>query len=419
MRKNIAFRSFISVLMLIFIVLNLLSCGKETQPQDLMAEVTRNENTEVTPVDSENEEFVTDFAVRILKASYKKDENTLISPLSVIYALALTANGAENNTLAEMEETLGIRRDDLNKYLYSYMKNLPQGDDYKLSLANSIWFTDDEKFTVNQEFLQTNADYYGGEIYKVPFRPETCNEINDWVKKKTDGMIPEILDEIPEYAIMYLVNALAFDAKWVEPYEKHQVRSGDFTKEDGTKQKVDYMYCMENLYLEDDNATGFIKYYKGKKYAFVALLPNEGVTVSEYIDSLDGKALHELLASPKRVAVETAIPKFETGFDIELSEVLDDMGMPEAFDMKKADFSGMGSYLNRVIYISRVLHKTYISVGEKGTQAGAVTVVEMKNDGASIVVDQKVVHLDRPFVYMLIDCENNQPFFIGTLEDVQ
>jgi len=93
--------------------------------------------------------------------------------------------------------------------------------------------------------------------------------------------------------------------------------------------------------------------------------------------------------------------------------------MPEAFDMKKADFSGMGSYLNRVIYISRVLHKTYISVGEKGTQAGAVTVVEMKNDGASIVVDQKVVHLDRPFVYMLIDCENNQPFFIGTLEDVQ
>jgi len=296
---------------------------------------------------------------------------------------------------------------------------LPQGDDYKLSLANSIWFTDDEKFTVNQEFLQTNADYYGGEIYKVPFRPETCNEINDWVKKKTDGMIPEILDEIPEYAIMYLVNALAFDAKWVEPYEKHQVRSGDFTKEDGTKQKVDYMYCMENLYLEDDNATGFIKYYKGKKYAFVALLPNEGVTVSEYIDSLDGKALHELLASPKRVAVETAIPKFETGFDIELSEVLDDMGMPEAFDMKKADFSGMGSYLNRVIYISRVLHKTYISVGEKGTQAGAVTVVEMKNDGASIVVDQKVVHLDRPFVYMLIDCENNQPFFIGTLEDVQ
>ena len=407
----------ISLLLVCTMAVNLTGCTMEVQAKDLMEGITPNNVNALDDLSSQNAD-VTDFAIRLFKASNENGKNTLISPLSVLCALAMTANGAEEETLAQMEEVLGMTTDEQNLYLYSYMKNLPQGDKYKLSLANSIWFTEDERFTVNQDFLQTNADYYGADIYKAPFDKQTLKDINNWVKQNTDGMIPEILDQIPHEAIMYLVNALAFEAEWSEIYEKHQVKDGEFTKEDGTKQNAKFMYGSEGTYFEDEKATGFMKRYVGGKYAFVALLPNEGVSVSEYIASLDGESLNALLANPQYATVHTSIPKFETEYKVEMSEILKSMGMTEAFDMYNADFEGLGTSTDGNIYISRVLHKTFISVGEKGTKAGAATIVEMKDGAAAEPNEPKEVYLDRPFVYMLVDCENNIPFFIGTMMDV-
>ena len=407
----------ISLLLVCAMAVNLTGCTMKVQAKDLMEGITPNNVDALDDLSSQNAD-VTDFAIRLFKASNENGKNTLISPLSVLCALAMTANGAEEETLAQMEEVLGMTTEELNLYLYSYMKNLPQGDKYKLSLANSIWFTEDERFTVNQDFLQTNADYYGADIYKAPFDKQTLKDINNWVKQNTDGMIPEILDQIPPEAIMYLVNALAFEAEWSEIYEKHQVKDGEFTKEDGTKQDVKFMYGSEGTYFEDEKATGFMKRYKGGKYAFVAMLPNEGVSVSEYIASLDGESLNALLANPQYATVRTSIPKFETEYKVEMSDILQSMGMTEAFDMYNADFEGLGTSTGGNIYISRVLHKTFISVGEKGTKAGAATIVEMKDGAAAEPTEPKEVYLDRPFVYMLVDCENNIPFFIGTMMDV-
>ena len=407
----------ISLLLVCAMAVNLTGCTMEVQAKDLMDGITPNQVNALDDLGSQNAD-VTDFAIRLFKASEESGKNTLISPLSVLCALAMTANGAEEETLAQMEEVLGMTTEELNLYLYSYMQNLPQGEKYKLSLANSIWFTEDERFTVNQDFLQTNANYYGADIYKAPFDKQTLKDINNWVKQNTDEMIPEILDQIPPEAIMYLVNALAFEAEWSEIYEKHQVKDGEFTKEDGTKQDVKFMYGSEGTYLEDEKATGFMKRYKGGKYAFVAMLPNEGVSVSEYIASLDGESLNALLANPQYATVHTSIPKFETEYKVEMSEILKSMGMTEAFDMYNADFEGLGTSTGGNIYISRVLHKTFISVGEKGTKAGAATVVEMKDGAAAEPQEPKEVYLDRPFVYMLVDCENNIPFFIGTMMDV-
>ena len=407
----------ISLLLVCAMAVNLTGCTMEVQAKDLMEGITPNNVNALDDLSSQNAD-VTDFAIRLFKASNESGKNTLISPLSVLCALAMTVNGAENETLAQMEEVLGMTTEELNLYLYSYMKNLPQGDKYKLSLANSIWFTEDERFTVNQDFLQTNADYYGADIYKAPFDKQTLKDINNWVKQNTDKMIPEILDDISGDAIMYLVNALAFEAEWSEIYEKNQVREGEFTKEDGSKQNVDFMYGTEGTYFEDENAIGFMKRYKGGKYAFVAMLPNEGVTVSEYIASLDGESLNALLANPQYGTVHTSMPKFETEYSVEMSEILKDMGMTEAFDMYNADFEGLGTSTAGNIFISRVLHKTFISVGEKGTKAGAATIVEMKDGAAAEPTEPKEVYLDRPFVYMLVDCENNIPFFIGTMMDV-
>ena len=411
-------KKLIALLLVLAMALGMTACS-QVSANDLMKGVPAKA-VDVLPDMDAGAAAVADFGVRLFKTSMEEGENTLISPLSVLYALAMTANGADGETLAQMEQVLGMDVDNLNSYMLAYLDLLPETKDYKMSLANSIWFKDDPNFTVEQSFLQTNADYYGAGAYKAAFDEGTRNDINNWVKEHTDGMIPEILDEIPDEAIMYLVNALAFDAKWADEYEEHQIREGRFTMEDGTRQDVDMMHSEEYTYLEDDMGTGFIKYYKDRRYAFVAMLPNEGVTVSQYVDSLTGEHLRELLNNPQDVTVFASIPKFETEYDIEMSEVLQEMGMTDAFDWRVADFSKLGTYnvdgMN--ICINRVLHKTFISVSEQGTRAGAATAVEMVAEGAMEIVEFKEVVLDRPFVYMLIDCETNLPFFIGTMMNV-
>lgn len=416
MKKTRIYLTIISLLLVCAIGINLTGCSNEVQARDLMAGITPNTVTPLEDLDTHNA-VAADFAVRLFKASEKSGENTLISPLSVLCALAMTANGAEGETLQQMEDVLGMTTAELNLYLYSYVQGLPQGDKYKLSLANSIWFTEDDGFTVDRDFLQINADHYGADAYQAPFNDQTRKDINNWVKQNTDGMIPEILDRISEDAVMYLVNALAFEAEWTEIYQEDQVKDGEFTKEDGTKQDATFMHGSEGIYLEDEKATGFMKLYKGGEYAFVAMLPNEGVSVSEYVASLDGAALNAMLSDPQYTTVYTSIPKFETEYDVEMSDILKDMGMPRAFDPDHAEFEKLGASTAGDIHISRVLHKTFISVGEKGTKAGAATVVESEC-GSYISQEPKEVYLDRPFVYMLIDRENNVPFFIGTLMDV-
>ena len=408
--------SLTALLLLLSLVFNLTGCAFHVKAESLMEGIAPNHVSASENLVSGNS-AATDFAVRLFRATSEDGKNTLISPLSVMCALAMAANGAEGRTLEQMEAVLGMSKADLNLYLYTYVNSLPQGDKYKLSIANSVWFTDDTRFTVNRDFLQTNADYYGADIYKTPFNMQALWDINNWVKDKTDGMIPKIIDKIPEEAIMYLINALAFEAEWPSPYERNEVRDGKFTKEDGAKQDAELMYDTVGTYLEDELATGFIKPYKGGKYAFAALLPKEGVSVSEYVSSLDGEHLNELLTEAEYRTVKTAIPKFENEYGVEMSNVLKSLGMTDAFEIESADFDGMGTWSDGSIYIGKIIHKTYIQVGERGTKAGAVTAIDgaMSADPTEI----KQVYLDRPFVYMLIDCENSVPFFIGTVMDVK
>ena len=439
-------KRFLAATLCVTMILGLTACGKtgtdpQIQSKNLMENLTTptpgEENPEGktepvptkavedskpvdTPVDYENRYPISGFGVKLLQQtleSAEADENVLVSPLSVLLALYMTANGADGNTKAQMMDVLG---DNLNDYLKTYQESLPQGEDYKLHIANGIWFRDAEFLTVQEEFLRANQQYFNAGLYKAPFNDTTCKEINNWVKENTDGMIDSILDEISPDAVLYLINALSFDAKWQKPYNEYSVQEDrTFTKEDGTKQKATLMYSEESTYLEDEKATGFIKYYKDKKYAFAGLLPKEGVTVAEYVAWLNEERLQELFAGAKKTVVNAALPKFETEYDILLNDVLISMGMPDAFSSSAADFSKMATSERGDIFINRVLHKTFISVDELGTKAGAVTAVEMFDESAMIPAEYYNVFLDRPFVYMLIDCETSQPFFIGTMMDVE
>lgn len=358
----------------------------------------------------------TDFAVELLQST-DSGGNVLLSPVSVLSALAMTANGASGETKSQMEAVLGLPTEELNTYLQAYADSLSADKHARCSLANSVWFRDDaDHLTVEQAFLDVCADYYGADLFQAPFDDSTLKDLNAWVSDRTDGMIPAILDRIPDSAMVYLVNALAFDGQWASVYRENQIHEGSFTTEDGTEQSAQMMYCQEFAYLEDDLATGFLKYYEGGTYAFAALLPNEGVTLEDYIASLTGEGLRSTLTSAQPEAVETAIPQFTAQYSTELSGILAELGMADAFDASAADFSAMGSSPDGPLYISRVLHKTFLALDAQGTRAGAATVVEV-DTGAS--APGRTVYLDRPFLYLLVDCEANLPLFIGAVRSLE
>ncbi|HRT82735.1 MAG TPA: serpin family protein, partial [Oscillospiraceae bacterium] len=167
-------------------------------------------------------------------------------------------------------------------------------------------------------------------------------------------------------------------------------------------------------------AMGFLKPY-AQHYSFMALLPNEDVDFAEYVAGLEPESFVNTLDKAGYADIEADIPKFKVEFKVELGNILEDMGMPLAFDPEKADFSKMGKlgedYDN--LYIGRVIHKTYIALDELGTKAGAVTAVEMVGFtmAARLFEPIKIV-LDRPFVYAIIENESGLPIFIGTVTDL-
>nr|2PEE_A Chain A, Serine protease inhibitor [Caldanaerobacter subterraneus subsp. tengcongensis MB4]2PEE_B Chain B, Serine protease inhibitor [Caldanaerobacter subterraneus subsp. tengcongensis MB4] len=371
------------------------------------------------PVSEKNidEKFIyntADFSIELFKNSIDDKENSLISPLSAMLALAMTANGADNETLAQMEKALGkdISIEDLNKYLYTYMKKLPNEEKSKLTIANSIWFKEND-FMPSKDFLQIIADYYKADIFKAAFDSSTVSDINNWVKSKTNGMIDKILNKIDPEDVMYLINAVAFDAEWETVYEKASVHEDIFTDVYGNRQKVEFMNSEENLYIEEENAIGFVKPYAKNHYSFVAILPDENISVNEYIKTLTGQKFIDLIKNAKITLVRASLPKFKYEYTIKMNETLESLGMTDAFLPDKADFSKLGKSDIGNLYISEVLHKTFISVDELGTKAGAVTSVDIT--AAGIPVNFKTVKLNRPFIFAIIDNSTNLPIFIGTV----
>ena len=388
----------------------LMGCTK-TYATDFMDGVKAGTPTEVQ-VQEETWAGMYDFSVKLLQSTCEEEENTLVSPMSVLSALAMTANGARGETRSQMENTLGGTVEQLNGAL----TGLGQEEDSPLYLANSIWFAEGGRITPNPDFLQINADYYRAGVFEAPFDQTTVTDINRWVKEHTHGMVEEILKKIPHDTVMYLINALAFEAEWENPYQKDDVWQQAFTNQAGEVQQVSMMHSEETFYLRDDQAQGFMKYYQGGRYAFVALLPDKGNSVLDYVEGLDGQQLKALLDNPTSVPVVATMPKFESEMEVDLREVLKEMGMDLPFDSAQADFTDLGTSPEGNLYINQVFHKAYLEVEEKGTRGGAATAVEMNTEAAP--EEQMVVTLDRPFVYMVVDTSSMLPVFMGTVLSV-
>lgn len=413
---------FMSVLSLAACILPFSGCGKTVGKvhnkgvksgavRDLTEGISKNESASKAP-DDEFKAAASSFAAELFKDNYSKGKTTLVSPLSVLTALALVQNGAQGNTLAQLEQALGgLDRDTLNAYMRAYCDFLTESDELKI--ANSVWT--DSSAEAKRAFLQKAVDSYSAQLFSAPLSdPKTVESINSWVKKNTDGMIPKIIEKADRYAIMMLVNAIAFDAKWETPYKRSDIERLEFTSYSGSKKKTDFMCSTENIYLKDGGAVGFMKPYKNGRFAFAALLPDENTGIDDYVASLSGDKLMKIFSSAKRGnEVNVKIPKFRAEYSTQLIDTLKKMGVKDAFDSKTADFSSLIE--NRDAYIATVVHKTFIEVDENGTRAAASTLVGA--DTMSLMEPYSVC-LNRPFVYMIVDTETNLPLFIGVQTEI-
>lgn len=371
---------------------------------NLMASV-QPRDAEKRPSDAAFSTAAANFAVELLQGSADGTDNCVLSPYSAMVALAMTANGAQGETLAQMEAVLGLPIGTLNEYLHG----CDMGSE--VTAANAMWFRDTPDLVVKDAFLQANADYYGADAYRAPFDEQTVSEINDWVKTHTAGRIPSMLNNMSPEIVLVLINALTFDAQWQEKYTESNAKDGEFNAADGTVQQATYLHSEESTYLDDGMATGFLKPYEGGRYSYLALLPNEDITMEEYLASLTGEKLLATIANASSESVQVTMPKLKTETTRELNEPLCAMGMPLAFSAG-ADFSGIA---DQGLCIDTVLQKTYLEVDENGTKAAAATAVMMKECAIEITYS---VFLNRPFVMGIYDNETQTFLFLGVINQV-
>ena len=230
-------------------------------------------------------------------------------------------------------------------------------------------------------------------------------------------MIPKMLDKFGTNAVMELINAVAFDSEWEVQYSEKDIIKSVFHAADGSEQDIEMLSSDESIFLEAENAVGFMKPYKGGRYSFAALLPENGTTPEEFVESLDAEEFNRIFEDKDSYAeVHVSIPKFNAEYGAELPDALKKMGMETAFT-EKADFSKMSADGGKDIYIGNVIHKTALELTEKGTRAAAATVVEMQEKG--MPMNDISIVLNRPFVYCIIDNETSLPLFIGIENSIE
>lgn len=358
----------------------------------------------------------TDFSLDLFRKTASGAGNEMISPVSVMYALAMASNGAKGKTLSQIEYVMGMTKDAMNQYLGAYMNSLPCGETYSLSVANSFWMRDRYSVGVVPSYLTDLRSYYNADVLSAPFDENTVKDMNDWISEKTNGMIDNAVNDVSYFEAM-LINALTFEAEWEQIFFIENVKEKTFTTADNNivtaEVMVQKMYPSNKNYFENENSKGFIKYYSDQKYAFVAMLPDEGITLDKFIDTLDGETVNSLITNAEECHVNISLPKFESRYKKSLKSELSSLGIKDAFNIT-ADFSGINP--TSPVFLSDVVHKTYIKVHEKGTEAAAVSLATM-NGSSRPPEEIKEVHLNRPFVYMIIDCENSVPLFLGTVTD--
>jgi serpin B len=352
----------------------------------------------------------------------EKEGNLFYSPYSISLALAMTYAGAHGETERQMADTLHytLPQDQLHPAFNWLDLELAgrgegaqgkDGEGFQLNIANALW--GQEEYAFRPEFLDTLAVNYGAGMRLVDFTgdPEAARvAINNWASDQTEDRIKDLIPAgvIDELTRLVLTNAIYFNAAWAEPFEESQTQNGAFTLLDGSQVTVPMMHHTASYgYAVGKGYQAIDLPYDGREISMVILLPDEG-TFDAFESSLDAEGVDAILNDLTYQEVALTLPKFEVESDFSLVEALAEMGMPIAFSTD-ADFSGMDG--TRRLCIGDVLHKSFITVDEAGTEAAAATAVEMKLTSAPM--DPVSVSVDHPFIFLIRDIETDAVLFIG------
>lgn len=345
------------------------------------------------------------------------------SPLSLQLALSMTANGAEGETRQEMLDALGYGHEGmgaLNAYAHVLLEQLPAVDlDVTLKMADALLVTD--KYSLKESFRTVLREYYYAPAASMPFddKAKVLAQVNEWARRNTEGLIDPMLEDVDPNAVAFLMNALYFKAKWQggdwDPMFISEATHDDvFYRADGSTGKVPYMTT--SRYLPYADLGGFemlaLPYASGKFFLYI-LLPKERDGLDALLASLQEESWNNLITRLQGdTEVRLRMPKYQVSGDFLLNGALKSFGMCRAFDEGAAQFDRMFDGVTSGFYISRVLQKAKITVAEWGTEAAAVTVVEM---GEKSALPGKVVHFeaDHPFVFIIGEQESGTILFEG------
>jgi serpin B len=365
------------------------------------------------------------FACDLYAQLRQEPDNLFFSPYSISTALAMTYAGARGNTAAEMAATMHFDLPpeklhpgfgELIKHLNAPGKDRP----YQLTVANRLWGQQGYNFL--PEFLKLTEDQYRAGLKEVNFAGATeaaRQEINAWVEKQTQDKIKELLKKgvLNVNTRLVLTNAIYFKAPWAVPFEEAATKPGDFTLASGDKAQVPMMHKAEKklLYLKGKDFTAVQIPYKGHELAMVVLLPNTADGLAAVEKSVSAAQLNTWLKQMTLHKVDLKLPKFKVTSEFSLKTVLSDMGMKSAFDPKAADFSGMTSPTK--LFISAVIHKAFVDVNEKDTEAAAATAVVMQGKSEPPEYPHATFHVNRPFLFLLKEQQTGSILFVGRVTD--
>lgn len=366
-------------------------------------------------------------AFRFLEKVYDGND-FIVSPLSLQYALAMTANGATGETLQEIIDFLGYGEDGitaLNAYCRSLLEQLPAVDlDVTLKLTDAILVND--QFPLLDSFQKTVRENYYAAVENMDFsnHSQVAATVNDWANRSTNGFIDKVLEasEISDMAVAYIMNALYFKAKWAGSdynpmFRDYATRDETFTLSDGSTRQIPMMNNMRyHQYAQMDGYKVLALPYSGSKFFMYILLPDEN-NLDGLVSKLKGSSWNSILGNLKTDAeVYVKLPKFDIENKFNLTDALKDLGVKKAFASGEAQFDSMLQPKPGWFYwIEKVIQKARISVSEWGTEAAAVTVVEMAGNSAVDFEEPKRIYFyaDHPFIFLIGESTSGAILFEG------
>ena len=422
--------------------------GEAKQVVNMISEAQPIQLTEAQRVfANDNNQFTLNF-LKTVNDVDKNGKSFIYSPLSITYVLGMVNDAAVGETEKELEQTLGFHEGGIkavNEYCKKLIDGLPKVDDkVTLNIANAIFVNKD--YTLKQQFQQDTQTYYDATAESLDFSsPQTLDHINGWCNKKTNGMIPTILDEVNPDMMSYLLNAIYFKADWASKFDQKNTKEEIFHPEYEylmdiiSPIKLPMMHQNVLIYYGKNDIYSAVKIPYGNGYwNMTVLLPEEGKTTNDIINLLTengGNVNYDSWSLPSKDPfdysamssweVDLKLPRFETSSDTDelyindgLAGLMQKMGIKLAFDSYFAQIPNM---CDVPVYINMMRQKAKIKVNEEGSEAAAVTVagmIEMTAISQPIEYPKATFHANRPFVYVIREASSGVILFVGKFTGV-